>query len=158
MAVNKQPLTDGRDTSVSDQTHHAVPEPQQQQQQQQEPLSKRFMTKLAHNMHYMTFLPLILISVLGSIDILVAAVVSTALVCLILLLSFCCHKAGYVKVRWRVCRLPASCARRCIVYASGAVEKQGLTVPLGAPDKLVSSLASCSCITALHKPHPQAPP
>lgn len=101
MAAHKQALIeqtsveDHKDTSVTDQSSDAAV----QQLQAPEPWRHRIPRVLAGNLHYVTFLPLVLISVLQSINILAAAITCTGLVCLFILVSYCCHKAGYVKVR-----------------------------------------------------------
>lgn len=59
---------------------------------------QRVLRGIAHHLHIATFLPLVLISALRSIDIMVAAVVCTTVVLCILFLSFCAYKAGYVQV------------------------------------------------------------
>jgi hypothetical protein len=56
------------------------------------------MKGLSHNLHYVTFMPLILIGVLSSVNLLLAAAVCTGLVACIILLSYCCFRRGYVKV------------------------------------------------------------
>lgn len=86
---------DQLDTAVSDQTHHAPAPPQLEGP---EPWGTRFMRSLGHNLHYLTFLPLVLLGVLQVFNVLLAAALSTAVACLILLLGFRCHKAGHVKV------------------------------------------------------------
>lgn len=58
----------------------------------------RILSVLARNMHYLTFIPLILVSVLGSVNLLIAAVVSSGLVTCLIALSYVCHRAGLVKV------------------------------------------------------------
>lgn len=105
MAVDKQPLTAAR--QQADSATWAADQQQATHQQTAaapdaatpDSLGAKCMRMMAHKLHYVTFLPLILISVLQSINILVAAIVSTAIVCLLLLLSFWCYKAGHVKVR-----------------------------------------------------------
>jgi hypothetical protein len=54
---------------------------------------------VGHNLHYITFLPLVVISILQDINLLLAAVVCTSIVTIILLLSYICYRAGVVKVR-----------------------------------------------------------
>lgn len=61
----------------------------------------RFLSVLARNMHYLTFIPLILVSVLGSVHVFIAAVVASGLVTCLIALSYVCHKAGLVKVSAR---------------------------------------------------------
>jgi hypothetical protein len=63
-----------------------------------EPWQTKVIKGLAHNMHYFTFLPLILIGVLSDVSLLLAAAVCTSLVACILLLSYCCFRCGHVKV------------------------------------------------------------
>lgn len=58
----------------------------------------RVLSKVAQNIHYFTFLPLIIISVLSDISLVLAASICTGLVVCIILLSFVCYRAGIVKV------------------------------------------------------------
>jgi len=100
MAAHKQALIDQtsadehKDTTITDQGSDAAV----QQLEAPEPWRQRFLRVLAGNLHYVTFLPLVLISVLQSINILAAAITCTGLVCLFILVSYCCYKAGHVKV------------------------------------------------------------
>ena len=59
---------------------------------------RKLLQWLATNLHYFTFLPLITISILQDISLFLAALVCTGLVLLILTVSFCAHRAGFVKV------------------------------------------------------------
>jgi hypothetical protein len=93
--IEQTSVEDHKDTSVTDQSSDAAV----QQLQAPEPWRQRFLRVLAGNLHYVTFLPLVLISALQSINILAAAITCTGLVCFFILVSYCCFKAGHVKVR-----------------------------------------------------------
>lgn len=71
--------------------------------------SMRFLSVLARNMHYLTFIPLILVSVLASVNLLIAAVVASGLVTCLIVLSYMCHRAGLVKVSVRAEEPHGSC-------------------------------------------------
>lgn len=79
-------------SSAADQPHSA------QIEAAVESWQTKVMKGLAHNLHYVTFLPLILIGVLADVSLLLAAAVCTSLVACILLLSYCCFRCGHVKV------------------------------------------------------------
>jgi hypothetical protein len=53
----------------------------------------------AHHMHYLTFLPLIIIGVLQDINVVLAAVICVCIVCFLLLTGFFLKRGGYIKVR-----------------------------------------------------------
>lgn len=69
----------------------------------------RFLSVLARNMHYLTFIPLILVSVLASVNLLIAAVVASGLVTCLIVLGYVCHRAGLVKVSTRAEEPHGSC-------------------------------------------------
>eukprot|EP00775_Hariotina_reticulata_P005337 gene5337-5574_t len=58
----------------------------------------RVITLLAKNIHYFTFLPLITIGILQDINIVLAAGINVAIVCLLLLTGFFLKRGGYIKV------------------------------------------------------------
>jgi len=98
MPVDKLPLTQAdlheQDASQSAdqlvQSHHQVKATLTWQQ--------KLLKGVASNLHYVTFLPLITISVLQDINIVAAAAACTSMVLLLILASFCCYRAGFVKV------------------------------------------------------------
>lgn len=60
---------------------------------------QKLLRGVSHNLHYFTFLPLILISVFQDINLQLGTLLCTGIVVCILLLSFIGHRAGYIKVR-----------------------------------------------------------
>lgn len=64
-----------------------------------ERLHQRLLRVLAHNMHFVTFLPLIIMSVLQDVHLFLAALISTCLVVTFLLVGFILHRNHYIKVR-----------------------------------------------------------
>lgn len=63
-----------------------------------EPWQTKFMRGLAHNIHLLTFFPIILISILSGVNLMLAAVLCTCLVVLIIVLTYFCFRQGHVKV------------------------------------------------------------
>jgi hypothetical protein len=99
MAVDKEALTAAAhqvDTCNNEAYQHAAEAPADIAV---ETKSSKLLRVMGHNLHYFTFLPLVIISILQDINLLLAAVINTSIVTLILLLSYICHRAGVVKVR-----------------------------------------------------------
>jgi uncharacterized membrane protein len=63
-----------------------------------EPWQTKFMRGLAHNIHLLTFFPIVLISILSGVNLLLAAVLCTCLVVWIIVVSYCCFRGGHIKV------------------------------------------------------------
>lgn len=98
MANDKQGMARDAD-HISDKDPYYVPESQERETgAAAEPRQSKCMQGLAHNIHLLTFFPIILISVLSGFNLLLATVLCTLLVVLIIVLSYICFRQGYVKV------------------------------------------------------------
>lgn len=100
MPVDKLPLTqaDLHEHDASQSADQLVQSHHQDQVKAPVTWQLKFLKGVASNLHYVTFLPLIIISILQDINIVAAAAACTSLVLLLIFTSFCCYRAGFVKV------------------------------------------------------------
>jgi hypothetical protein len=94
---------------------------QQQNEQRDAPpkasLARRIVQQVAWNTHYLTFAPIVIMSVLQDLHLLLAALLNTCLAVTMLLLGFGFMRGRFIKVGWRgvaSCRVPVEWAcQRC---------------------------------------------
>lgn len=123
MAVDKEALTAAdHHVDVSEQTDQQVDTASAAGDVAVESRGRKLLRGLAYNMHYLTFLPLIIMSVLQDVNLLVAAIISAFLVTCILILSCICYRAGVVKVTVLAAARAAAACSTCgtCIYGGAA--------------------------------------